>query len=81
MFTIYIFGALIPGIFIPRPTKWGRVVLTSHWMFVCPSRGQMSTFLFSEQNSVTQAWISLIFDTYPLGGVDVPFGVFEILPT
>ena len=34
-----------------------------------------------EQNSVTRAWIYLIFDTHPLGGVDVPFGVFEILPT
>ena len=59
-------------VFIPRSTKWGRGVLASPRMSVRIS--------FPEQNSVTRAWISLIFDTRPLRGVDVPFGVFEILP-
>ena len=35
---------------------------------------------FPVLSSVTRAWISLIFNTHPLGGVDVPFGFFEILP-
>ena len=60
-------------LFIPRPTKWGR----GYWRRLgCPA----VRISFPEQHSVTRAWISLIFDTHPLGGVDVPFGVFEILP-
>ena len=47
----------------------------------CPSVPRPDVRIsFPEQNSVTRAWISLIFDTHPLGGVVVPFRVFEILP-
>ena len=60
-----------------RPT----VFLASPRMSVRPYRVWMSAFSFPEQNSVTRAWIFFIFDTHPLGGVDVPFAVFEILPT
>ena len=50
--------------FIPRPTKWGRggIGVASD---VRPSVTRPDVRIsFPEQNSVTRAWISLIFDTH-----------------
>ena len=69
---LYFFSSFLS----PAPTKWGWGVLASPRMSVRPD----VRISFPEQNSVTRAWISLIFDTHSLGGVDVPFEVFEILP-
>ena len=63
------------------PDEVGRRVLASPRMSVRLSVTRPDVRIsFPEQNSVTRTWISLIFDTHPLGGVHVPFGVFEILP-
>ena len=80
---MFISDSVTPSaIFYPPPDEGGgggRVVLASPRMSVHPSVSQTSAFYFPEQNSSMD--VSIFLHTHPLGGVDVPSGVFEILPS
>ena len=65
--------------FIPCPTRWGRAVLASPRMSVRPS--SVCFFDFRAELYNPSMDFANYLHTHPLGGVDVPFGVFEILPT
>ena len=75
------------SLFTPRPTKWGRGILASPRMSVRPS-GRPSVrpasgcphFVSGAELSNPCMDFFNFWHTHPLGGVDVPFGVFEILP-
>ena len=85
-----------PTVFIPRPTKWGRGVLASPRMSVRLARRQAvrPAVLRPSVRPVSGCphFVSGVelgnpcmdffnfWHTHPLGSVDVPFGVFEILP-
>ena len=60
------FALAVEAFFIPLPDEVGRGVLASPRMSGRPSVRPASgcPHFVSEQNSVTRAWISLIFDTH-----------------
>ena len=66
--------------FYPRLTKWGGGVLASPrmsvWPAVSPTSGCPHFVSGAELGNLCMDFFNFCH-THPLGGVDVPFGVFE----